>query len=64
MKEVAKSTRVVVTTAGPYAQFGNELVKACVTEGTHYADITGETLWMAEVRRRRCCLSWWWGPGS
>lgn len=47
--DVVRQTRVVVTTAGPYAQFGTELVRACVAEGVHYADLTGEILWMRDM---------------
>jgi len=43
---LARSTRVVVTTVGPYARFGLPLVAACAESGTHYADLTGETLFM------------------
>ena len=39
---VAKSTRVVLTTVGPYAKYGEPMVKACVDEGADYVDITGE----------------------
>eukprot|EP00188_Purpureofilum_apyrenoidigerum_P001027 Plantae.Rhodophyta-Purpureofilum_apyrenoidigerum.ctg15236.p1 GENE.Plantae.Rhodophyta-Purpureofilum_apyrenoidigerum.ctg15236~~Plantae.Rhodophyta-Purpureofilum_apyrenoidigerum.ctg15236.p1 ORF type:complete len:450 (+),score=84.79 Plantae.Rhodophyta-Purpureofilum_apyrenoidigerum.ctg15236:194-1543(+) len=39
---VAKATKVVVTTAGPYDVFGEPLVKACVENKTDYLDITGE----------------------
>ena len=38
-------TRVMLSTAGPFAQYGDRLVDACVRLGTHYADITGETVW-------------------
>lgn len=34
--------RVIVSTAGPFAKYGRELVAACARHGTHYADITGE----------------------
>lgn len=40
---MAASTRAVVTTVGPYAKYGADLVAACVANGTHYADLTGET---------------------
>jgi short subunit dehydrogenase-like uncharacterized protein len=42
MREVAESTRVVVTTVGPYALYGEPLVAACAAAGTDYADLTGE----------------------
>ncbi len=39
-------TRVVVSTVGPYAQHGSDLVAACATAGTHYCDLTGEVNWV------------------
>jgi short subunit dehydrogenase-like uncharacterized protein len=43
---IVAHTRVLLTTAGPFALYGNALVDACVRFGTHYADITGETAWV------------------
>ncbi len=42
-------TRVVCTTVGPYARYGNELVAACVRAGTDYCDLTGEVQWMRRM---------------
>ncbi|MFT5594175.1 MAG: short subunit dehydrogenase-like uncharacterized protein [Oceanicoccus sp.] len=42
---MVKQTRVVVSTVGPYALFGEPLVKACVDSGTDYCDLTGEVQW-------------------
>ncbi|MEU7741599.1 saccharopine dehydrogenase NADP-binding domain-containing protein [Nonomuraea sp. NPDC049158] len=39
---IARSTRVVVTTVGPYLRYGEPLVAACAEAGTHYLDLTGE----------------------
>jgi short subunit dehydrogenase-like uncharacterized protein len=44
--ELARSAKVVLTTVGPYAKYGLPLVAACAEAGTHYADLTGETLFM------------------
>jgi short subunit dehydrogenase-like uncharacterized protein len=44
--ELAKSTRVVATTVGPYFKYGKPLVEACAAAGTHYADLNGEVLFM------------------
>ena len=44
--ELAARTRVVATTVGPYLRYGLPLVKACAAAGTHYADLTGETLFV------------------
>jgi short subunit dehydrogenase-like uncharacterized protein len=45
---LARATRVVVTTAGPYRRYGLALVEACATAGTDYADLAGEVLFMRE----------------
>ena len=42
MRAVAESTRVVITTVGPYLQYGEPLVAACAAAGTDYVDLTGE----------------------
>ena len=49
MKALAESTRVVLTTVGPYQLYGEPLVKACVEAGTDYADLCGEPGWMREM---------------
>ncbi len=65
---VAAAARVVVTTVGPYALYGEPLVAACAAAGTDYVDLTGEpefvdrmwTLHHAEAERTgarlvHCC---------
>jgi short subunit dehydrogenase-like uncharacterized protein len=42
LREIAEATRVVVTTVGPYALYGEPLVAACAAAGTDYVDLTGE----------------------
>ncbi|OIJ25024.1 saccharopine dehydrogenase family protein [Nocardioides luteus] len=39
---LAARARVVITTVGPYLEFGEPLVKACAEAGTDYVDLTGE----------------------
>jgi short subunit dehydrogenase-like uncharacterized protein len=46
---LAASTTVVATTVGPYAKYGMPLVEACAAAGTHYADLTGEVLFVREA---------------
>lgn len=43
---IVSQTRVILTTAGPFALYSNALVDACVRFRTHYVDITGETPWV------------------
>ncbi|GAA1518794.1 saccharopine dehydrogenase family protein [Kribbella lupini] len=42
LRTVAGSTRIVVTTVGPYVRYGEPLVAACAAAGTDYLDLTGE----------------------
>jgi short subunit dehydrogenase-like uncharacterized protein len=42
LRTVAESTRVLITTVGPYLQYGEPLVAACAKAGTDYLDLTGE----------------------
>ena len=46
---MARDCTVVLSTAGPFALYGSELVAACVKHGTHYVDITGETPWVHDM---------------
>jgi short subunit dehydrogenase-like uncharacterized protein len=52
LAELAARTTAVATTVGPYRRYGTELVEACTAAGTHYADLTGETLFMRETIER------------
>jgi short subunit dehydrogenase-like uncharacterized protein len=46
---LAASTRVLATTVGPYARYGMPVVRACAAAGTHYADLTGEVLFVRDA---------------
>ena len=48
LRALAESTTALVTTVGPYAKYGLPLVRACATAGTHYADLTGEVLFVRQ----------------
>lgn len=42
LRELARHTRVLATTVGPYVTYGEELVAACADSGTDYLDLSGE----------------------
>ncbi len=42
MRRLAESTRVLITTVGPYINHGEPVVAACAAAGTDYVDLTGE----------------------
>ncbi|WP_090857598.1 saccharopine dehydrogenase family protein [Nocardioides lianchengensis] len=42
LADLARRTKVVITTVGPYLTYGEPLVAACAEAGTDYVDLTGE----------------------
>lgn len=49
---LCQQARVVVSTVGPYALYGEPLVRACVDTGTDYCDLTGEVQWIRRMIQR------------
>jgi len=49
---LCERTRVVLSTAGPYALYGEPLIRSCAQVGTDYTDLTGEVPWMARMIER------------
>ncbi|MBD8527791.1 saccharopine dehydrogenase family protein [Pseudomarimonas arenosa] len=49
LRTLCDSTGVVVSTVGPYALYGEPLVKVCAETGTDYCDLTGEPQWIAQM---------------
>jgi short subunit dehydrogenase-like uncharacterized protein len=52
LRKLCASARVVVSTVGPYALFGEPLVKACAELGTDYCDLSGEVQWIRRMVQR------------
>ncbi len=49
LEKMCKDTEVVLSTAGPYHKYGSDLLGACVKNGCHYIDITGESFWIKDM---------------
>ena len=49
VRELCQQTKVIVTTVGPYALYGETLVKICAETGTDYCDLTGEVQWVQQM---------------
>jgi short subunit dehydrogenase-like uncharacterized protein len=47
--EMVKQTKAVIDLVGPFAKFGTPVVEACVKNGVHFCDVTGETNWNREM---------------
>lgn len=52
LRALCHDTRVVVSTVGPYALYGETLVKVCADTGTDYCDLTGEVQWIRRMIER------------
>ena len=46
LTELFAGAEVVCNTVGPFAQYGREVVEACLNAGCHYLDTTGEQDWL------------------
>jgi len=46
LTELFDGGQVVLNTVGPFAQYGREVVEACIATGCHYLDTTGEQDWL------------------
>jgi len=49
LQRLCRDTRVVISTVGPYALYGEPLVKVCAETGTDYCDLTGEVQWIRRM---------------
>ena len=52
LPDLVRDTRAVVSTAGPFWQYGSAVVEFCAKFGTNYADITGESSWVKSMMAR------------
>lgn len=51
LQALCRQANVVVSTVGPYALYGSELVRLCAETGTDYCDLTGEVQWISRMIR-------------
>jgi short subunit dehydrogenase-like uncharacterized protein len=48
LTELLSEASVVCNMVGPFAQYGGEVVEACIATGCHYLDTTGEQDWLID----------------
>ena len=51
LKNLCERTNLIVSTVGPYALYGESLIKVCAQSGTDYCDLTGEQQWIRRMSR-------------
>ena len=49
LRSMCDRAAVIISTVGPYALYGELLVKVCSTSGTDYCDLTGEAHWIRRM---------------
>ncbi|RPA87524.1 hypothetical protein BJ508DRAFT_410290 [Ascobolus immersus RN42] len=49
---IVGDTRVVISTIGPYALFGEKFLKSCVENGTAWLDLAGEIPWYGDMLQK------------
>jgi len=49
MRKLCDRASLIISTVGPYALYGELLVKACTETGTDYCDLTGEPHWIRRM---------------
>lgn len=49
VKALCLQAKVIISTVGPYALYGEPMIKACCETGTDYCDLTGEAYWIKRM---------------
>ena len=49
LRGMCERTEVIISTVGPYALYGETLVRVCAETGTDYCDLTGEAQWIRRM---------------
>ncbi len=57
LETLARSGRVLLNLAGPYAERGEAMLLACLQANCHHLDLSGETFWMRRMVQRHHALA-------
>ena len=49
LRKLCNSSKVIISSVGPYALYGETLVKVCADTGTDYCDLAGEPQWIRRM---------------
>lgn len=49
LEAMCQRSQLIISTVGPYLKYGEPLIKACVTQGTDYVDLTGEAIFIKDM---------------
>jgi len=57
LNAMASRARVIINACGPYRFFGEPVVKACVDNGTHHVDVSGEPQFIETIQLKYDALA-------
>ena len=57
LNSMCRQSKLVISTVGPYDIYGENLVKACIEEETHYLDLTGEPSFVQRMNAKYSALA-------
>ncbi len=49
LDDMCSQTKLIISTVGPYLNYGEPVVKSCVTNGTDYIDLCGEMIFVRQM---------------
>ena len=52
VEAVTRQARIALNFAGPFKRYGEHIVASCAKFGTDYLDITGEPVWVADMKAK------------
>ncbi|KAF2886884.1 hypothetical protein ILUMI_19287, partial [Ignelater luminosus] len=52
IRKMTAQARVIINCCGPYELYGEVVVKACIENGTHHVDVSGEPQFIEEMRQK------------
>lgn len=50
LSKMASGARIIINTTGPYRFYGEPVIKACIENGTHQVDVSGEPQYMESIQ--------------
>jgi len=52
LDNISSQSRLIITTVGPYAIYGEQLVASCIENQTYYLDLTGEPHFVHKIKEK------------
>jgi short subunit dehydrogenase-like uncharacterized protein len=52
LNDIASQSKLIITTVGPYAIYGEQLVESCIENQTFYLDLTGEPHFVHKIKAK------------